>query len=213
MSETNAVTTELAAQYGAQVASDLERNLKEQDRVREEIEALQAQLAALQHDHTILVNVRNALGLPSAPPQPEPEEGTVVPAPRKKASAPASRSGRQRRTDKSAGKSAAPAGRQVGKRSTTASSAGPRAVPTLVDLVREYLSGLSEPRSAAEISTELEQRHPDREIKTKIVRLTLEGLVAKNQAQRTKQGRSVFYTTPDATEPAPKGVAEAEQPA
>src|SRR5689334_18456041 len=65
MSETNVVTTELTTQYGAQVASDLERNLKEQDRVREEIEALQEQLTALQHDQTILVNVQQALGLPS----------------------------------------------------------------------------------------------------------------------------------------------------
>ncbi|MGY3206306.1 hypothetical protein ACVW19_006903 [Streptomyces sp. TE5632] len=31
-------------------------------------------------------------------------------------------------------------------------------------------------------------------IKTKVVRVTLEGLVAKSQAQRTKQGASVFYT-------------------
>jgi len=207
MSETNAVTTELTTQYGAQVAGDLERNLKEQDRVREEIEALQEQLAALQHDHTILVNVRQALGLPSAPAQPEPEPATV-PAPRKRAPAPASRSGRQRRSDKSAGKSAAPAGKQARKRSTAASSAGPRAVPKLVDLVREHLNAQHEPRSAAEISTELEQQHPDREIKTKIVRLTLEGLVAKNQAQRTKQGTSVFYTAPDAAAPA----AAAEQP-
>ncbi|MET9911922.1 hypothetical protein ABZZ74_34825 [Streptomyces sp. NPDC006476] len=217
MSETNVVTTELTTQYGAQVASDLERNLKEQDRVREEIEALQEQLTALQHDQTILVNVQQALGLPSAPARPEPETATAVPAPRKRAPAPASRSGKQRRTDKSAdksaGKSAAPAEKQARKRSTAASSAGPRAVPKLVDLVREHLAGQSEPRSAAEISTELEQQHPDREIKTKIVRLTLEGLVAKNQAQRTKQGRSVFYTTPEATRPAPTDEAETEQPA
>jgi hypothetical protein len=213
MSESNAVTTELTTQYGAQVASDLERNLKEQDRVREEIEALQEQLAALQHDHTILVNVQQALGLPSAPALPEPETATAVPAPRKRAPASASRSGKQRRTDKSAGKSAAPAGKQARKRSTAAPSAGPRAVPKLVDLVRDHLAGQHEPRSAAEISAELEQQHPDREIKTKIVRLTLEGLVAKNQAQRTKQGRSVFYTTPEATQPDPKDEAETEQPA
>jgi hypothetical protein len=202
MSETNVVTTELTTQYGAQVASDLERNLKEQDRVREEIEALQDQLTALQHDQTILVNVQQALGLPSAPARPEPETATAVPAPRKRAPAPTSRSGKQRRTEKSAGKSAAPAEKQARKRSTAASSAGPRAVPKLVDLVREHLAGQSEPRSAA-----------DREIKTKIVRLTLEGLVAKNQAQRTKQGRSVFYTTPEATRPAPTDEAETEQPA
>ncbi|MET7476995.1 hypothetical protein ABZT17_21860 [Streptomyces sp. NPDC005648] len=214
MSETKAVTTELTAQYGAQVANDLERNLKEQDRIREEIEGLEAQLAALQHDHTILVNVQEALGLPSTPAQPAPEEAVAaVPAPREKAPAPAARPGRQRRAAKAAEKTAPSAKKQSRKQSTAASSAGARAVPKLVDLVRENLTGQSEPRSAAEISTELEQLHPDREIKTKIVRLTLEGLVAKNQAQRTKQGRSVFYTTPDAseaTQPDSKDEAETE---
>ncbi|MGW5251275.1 hypothetical protein ACWEQN_47860 [Streptomyces sp. NPDC004129] len=33
-----------------------------------------------------------------------------------------------------------------------------------------------------------------------MVRTTLEGLVAKNQAKRTKQGASVFYTAPDTAE-------------
>jgi hypothetical protein len=32
------------------------------------------------------------------------------------------------------------------------------------------------------------------------VRTTLEALVAKNHAQRAKQGTSVFYTAPDAAE-------------
>ncbi|GAA4967812.1 hypothetical protein GCM10023238_39640 [Streptomyces heliomycini] len=36
------------------------------------------------------------------------------------------------------------------------------------------------------------------------MRSTLEGLVARNQAQRTKQGSSVFYTTVDSAGPAPK---------
>ncbi|MGY3206302.1 hypothetical protein [Streptomyces sp. TE5632] len=58
-----------------------------------------------------------------------------------------------------------------------------------------------QPRSAAEISAALGQAHPERGIKTKVVRVTLEGLVAKSQAQRTKQGASVFYTAPAAPEP------------
>lgn len=44
------------------------------------------------------------------------------------------------------------------------------------------------------------------------MRTTLEGLVAKNQAQRTKQGRSVFYTTPDA-EPAAQDDQSSDQSA
>jgi hypothetical protein len=72
---------------------------------------------------------------------------------------------------------------------------GMAAKPTLVSLVREYLSENSEPRSAAEITTALAHAHPDRTIKITVVRTTTEGLVAKGQAQRTKQGGSVFYAT------------------
>ncbi|MFJ9011503.1 hypothetical protein [Streptomyces canus] len=197
MSETTAITTELTSQYSTQVAGDLERNLKEQDRIRGDIEALQAQLAALQQDHTVLVNIQQALGLPAAGTGPE---TAPVPAPRKTKTAAAPGGGREGR----AGKSAAGARKRTGKKSTAASQAAPSAAPKLVDLVREHLAGQHEPRSAAEITTAMEQQHPEREIKAKIVRLTLEGLVAKNQAQRTKQGRSVFYTTPEITEPAPQ---------
>jgi len=70
------------------------------------------------------------------------------------------------------------------------------------------LAGQSEPRSAAEITTALGQQYPERTVKTTVVRTTLEGLVARNQAQRTKQGASVFYTAPDATQPAPAAQTE-----
>ncbi|MFJ9753144.1 hypothetical protein [Streptomyces chartreusis] len=69
--------------------------------------------------------------------------------------------------------------------------------PTLVELVSRYLIEQGEPRSAAEVATMLSQAHPDRGIKTTVVRTTLENLVAKNRAQRVKQGSSVFYTAPD----------------
>jgi hypothetical protein len=42
-----------------------------------------------------------------------------------------------------------------------------------------------------------------------VVRVTLEALVAKSQAERTKQGRSVFYTAP-ASQPTAAPDAEAE---
>jgi predicted transcriptional regulator len=74
------------------------------------------------------------------------------------------------------------------------------AQPTLVELVRSHLTEQSEPHSAAEVATALDKAHPERGIKTTVVRTTLEGLVAKNQAQRTKQGSSVFYTAPSAAE-------------
>lgn len=279
--------TELASQYSVQVTDDLERNVKEQERVSAEITALQQQLAALQHDHTLLVNMQQALGItsPPSPSAPEPAaaaEAATVPAPRggaqsrpaagksarsrkaaaapKRAAAPkagakaVSKPSAKKATDKTTAKTvdktpaktpaktptktvdkapakapaqavdktpAKSADKAPGK--TAAKSAGKPAAkkaaprdagrPTLVELVREHLAGQREPRSAAEVTTALSEAHSGRTVKTTVVRTTLEGLVAKNQAQRTKQGTSVYYT---ATEPAaPEGAqaAAAEAPA
>ncbi|MCQ9178671.1 hypothetical protein KMT30_06425 [Streptomyces sp. IBSBF 2953] len=199
MSEITAQTTELTSQYSAQVTGDLERNLKEQQRLSGEIEALQEKLTALQHDHTILVSLQQALGIPAASAALEAEPVTSVPAPRKKAAA-ASGAPKQAKAKKTApaGK-ASPAKKRASKKTTAARSAAPTAAPTLVELVRAHLAGQGEPRSAAEITTALGQQHPERAVKATVVRTTLEGLVAKNQAQRTKQGTSVFYTAIDTT--------------
>ncbi len=88
-------------------------------------------------------------------------------------------------------------------------AAAPTAQPTLVELVRRHLADQQEPRSAAEVAEALEKAHPDRAIQTKVIRTTLENLVARNNAQRTKQGSSVFYTLPAGSEPA---TASAEEP-
>lgn len=92
-------------------------------------------------------------------------------------------------------------------KTTEAASA---AQPTLVDLVRRHLAEQNEPRSAAEVAASLGQTHPDRNVKTTVVRTTLEGLVAKAHAQRSKQGSSVFYTAADASEPAVPAQADKE---
>ncbi|ALV38264.1 hypothetical protein [Streptomyces sp. CdTB01] len=187
-------TTELTSQYSAQVASDLERNLKEQENLSGEIEALQARLASVQHDHTVLVNLQQALGVPAPAAAAVAESAASMPAARKKTTG----------TSGSAKKSAAPRKRS-GKKIAAEASATSSVSPTLVDLVREHLTGQSEPRSAAEITTALEQLHPERTVKTTVVRTTLEGLVAKSQAQRTKQGKSVYYTASDTAAPADSG--------
>lgn len=239
MSEsTTQSATQLASQYSVQVTDDLERNVKEQERVSAELTALQQQLAALQHDHALLVNVQQALGITA----PEPAAGAAtVPAPRESApttDAPASR-GRSRAkkaatapkraaskpaakqaTGPSATKgSAKPAtkstAKQTGKpatkqaaKATTKAATKPAAKkapaqaagqPTLVELVRTHLVEANEPRSAAEVTTALGKAHAERNVKTTVVRTTLEGLVAKNQAQRSKQGSSVYYTATDAS--------------
>jgi hypothetical protein len=189
MSETITETTELASQYSTQVTADLERNLKEQNRLSGEIEALQAQLAALRHDHTVLLKIQQALGIPATPAA---ESVAVVPAPRQKQAA-VSGPGKRAKAEKAA----APARKRTGKKTAAETPATSSTAPTLVDLVREHLAGQSEPRSAAEITTALGQQHPERTIKTTVVRTTLEGLVAKTQARRTKQGWSVFYIAPE----------------
>jgi hypothetical protein len=191
MPETTAPPTQLTSQYSTQVADDLERNLKEQERISGEIDALKAQLVALEQDHTVLVNIQQALGTSAAPAASK--ATTAVPTPRKKKAA-ASKADKQPR----AKKSATPAPKQTRKKNAPEASAVPPAQPTLVDLVREHLTGQSEPSSAAEITAALDKQHPERNVKTTVVRTTLENLVAKNQAQRTKQGASVFYTAPEA---------------
>ncbi|MFI1735292.1 hypothetical protein ACH40E_39975 [Streptomyces acidicola] len=198
MTETPVETTDLKAQYTAQVATDLERNAKEQARLRGEIDALKDQLLALQHDHTVLMNMQQALGTVSTPEPASVAEDVAAPSvPQQKTATEAETSKRTR------GKKATtpPRGSKATKKSTSKAEATTAAKPTLVELVRRHLTEQSEPRSAAEVATALSQAHPDRRIQTTVVRTTLEGLVAKSHAQRAKQGSSVYYTAPDAQEP------------
>ncbi|WP_328939578.1 hypothetical protein OG288_40755 [Streptomyces tauricus] len=210
MSDNQISTTELTSQYIAQVTSDLERNSKEQERIATDIAALQEQLLALQHDHTVLVNMHQALGGTS------PATGTAAAVP----SVPSQSSARTKQPkeakdvkDVKAAKPKKAAATGAAKkaeakkpepRKTAAKAAKTTAQPSLVDLIRGHLEAQKEPRSAAEITTALTAAHPERTIKTTVVRTTLENLVARSSAHRNKQGSSVFYT---ATTEAP---AEAE---
>jgi cell division septum initiation protein DivIVA len=194
MSENTTATSGLASQYAAQVTGDLERNIKEQERISAEIDALQEQLAALHKDHSVLVNMQQALGVTQPPTESAATSGApAVPAPRKKAAPDTDNKTRAKKATATPGRTKArkPAAQKV------PAPAGNPAQPTLVDLIRGHLTQQSEPRLAAEIATTLGQAHPERRIKTTVVRTTLENLVAKSQAQRSKQGNSVFYSTPD----------------
>ncbi|MFE6554244.1 hypothetical protein ACWEQ2_42390 [Streptomyces sp. NPDC004096] len=67
------------------MTSDIEHNVREQERISADIAALQERLTTLQHDHSVLVNVRQALGIASTPVQPvAAPDNTTVPAPREK---------------------------------------------------------------------------------------------------------------------------------
>ncbi|GHE76346.1 hypothetical protein GCM10018785_50730 [Streptomyces longispororuber] len=137
-----------------------------------------------------------------------------VPAPR--GSRPATRPTKARgssagtRTKRTGRKKAAPP-KSKEKSKDKAKDKAP-AGPTLIELVRAHLGEQKEPRSAAEVTAALTQDHPERPVKTTVVRTTLENLVAKGQAQRSKQKNSVFYSAPEAGEqqPAPAQEAAAE---
>lgn len=114
-------------------------------------------------------------------------------------------------TAKSAGRTKTAGATKTAASTKTAAGAAKSGEPTLVELIRRHLAAQKEPRSAAEISTALGQAHPHRDIAAKVVRVTLEGLVAKSQAERSKQGRSVFYTAPAAqSAAAPEAGAQTE---
>ncbi|RPF30544.1 hypothetical protein [Streptomyces sp. TLI_185] len=207
MSENTTASTELTSQYAAQVTSDLERNLKEQERVSGEIAALQEQLATLQHDHTVLMNMQQALGITLRPDSSAaaPEKATV-PVPRKKS---ATTPGSTARATKNPTSSSRTRARKATTKAPAAATTTTQ--PSLVELIRQHLAGQSEPRSTAEVAAALDRAHPDRGIKNTVVRTTLENLVAKGQAQRTKQGSSVYYIAPDTSQPTPPSPTESQQ--
>ncbi|MFE2535643.1 hypothetical protein [Streptomyces sp. NPDC059371] len=209
-------STELTSQYTAQVVADLERNAKEQERIGAEMEALQEQLNALRHDHSVLTNLQQALGVTAAPVGTGPEPTAAASVPRQKAPGkPAegkSAEGRRTRVRKAADGKKADTGKATATRASAAKKPAANDTstqPTLIELIRRYLTDQREPRSAAEVSTALVQTHPERRIQTNVVRTTLENLVAKSHAHRAKQGTSVFYTAVEADEPsAPSTAAE-----
>ncbi|MBB5939203.1 hypothetical protein [Streptomyces zagrosensis] len=94
-----------------------------------------------------------------------------------------------------------PPEKTAAKKPAAKASPAAASAPTLVELIRTHLVEQDEPRSTAKTSSALGQAHPERNIKTTVVRTTLEGLVAKNHAHRAKQGSSVFYTAASAPEP------------
>jgi hypothetical protein len=179
----------LKSQYLTQVETDLEGNTKERERLTADLAALQEQLVILEQDHQLLVGVQQTLvGSPSSTTQGSVPAATPVDVP--PAVVP------QARKAKAAARTPKPATRKKAavKAATPAKSESTGSL-TLRELAVTDLAAHSEPRSAIEIATALTQAHPDRKIQTTVVRNTLESLVAKGHAVRSKQGRSVFYST------------------
>ncbi|WP_275557929.1 BlaI/MecI/CopY family transcriptional regulator [Streptomyces sp. 5-6(2022)] len=192
--DTPADSASLKSQYAAQVAADLERNSAEQERLRSDIAALQEQLAVLEDNRALLLSMRQTLGGDAAGDATENGEaggsGDGSSAKREVATLSATRKARK--------KANAAGGKRKGAESVGSRPRRQRVreagVPTLRELVRDALAQHGEPRSAAEVTAALSQTFPEREIKPTVVRSTLESLVAKGQAHRTKQQKSVFYS-------------------
>ncbi|MEV6699369.1 hypothetical protein AB0M68_19745 [Streptomyces sp. NPDC051453] len=209
MTDNPVTITSVTSQYATQVTQDLELNTKEQERIGAELSALQAQLRILQDDQNVLHRIQKTLGSRpvTAPSTPEPA-----------ASLPQQASGKKTTTLRAPSKTAAKA--PSAKKTTPQAKrekiqhAEPKAAtasaqPTLIALIRTHLDQQKEPRSAAEVTSALAKAHPQRTIKSTVVRTTLENLVAKSQAHRSKQGASVLYTSvavQAATEKAPAPV-------
>ncbi|MFE5023899.1 hypothetical protein ACFRAO_11430 [Streptomyces sp. NPDC056656] len=181
----------LKSQYSAQVEADIERNAKEQERVAAELAALQEQLQTLDHDRTLLVGMREALSgqgtaaaeeAPASPTTAPPVELPKARRPKGEGAAP------KQRAKKAAGK------KDTAKKAPTVAQPRTPGTPTLREIVLNLITTSTEPRSAAEVTKTLAETHPERKAGGTVVRNTLESLVARGQAERTKQNKSVFYT-------------------
>ncbi|MGW6403644.1 hypothetical protein [Streptomyces sp. NPDC055134] len=203
MTDNPVTVTSVTSQYATQVAQDLDLNTKEQERIGAELSALQAQLRILQDDQSVLHSIQKTLGSRPAAAPTTPEPSTSLPQ---------QASGKHTTTRRAPSKTAAKAPSakkttaQAKKDKTQAAepkTATASAQPTLIALIRTHLDQQKEPRSAAEVTSALAEAHPHRNIKPTVVRTTLENLVAKSQAHRSKQGPSVYYTSA-AVQPATK---------
>ncbi|MEV8525157.1 MULTISPECIES: hypothetical protein [unclassified Streptomyces] len=206
-------STTLQSQYAAQIQSDLDSNVTDREQIAAQITTLQEQLSVLENNHALLTTMQQALG----------DTDTAAPTPGKTAKA--TKGAKEAKGAKAAKKTAEASAQRVPQARTAPKSAArtpkkqaqpaarTRATggPTLRELVAAHLAKSDEPRSAAEITEGLTAAHPDRNIANTVVRNTLENLVAKGQAQRTRQNRSVFYTSPDgASANASAGAADTE---
>ncbi|WP_189111832.1 hypothetical protein [Streptomyces camponoticapitis] len=171
----------LKSRYQQNVSTDLEQNTAEQERIRREIVSLQEKLSGLEHDHELLVGMKAALG-----------EATTVPRPR--------RAGKNAITKKAADRTPvvkASSAKKTARRKAAAGTKTPDTVektPSLGDLIHQHLSKQSGPLTAGEIASAMSAEHPQRNISDTYVRAATERLVARSQAERSKQGSTVHYT-------------------
>lgn len=202
-SATNATRVEDG--YAQQISGDLAANHAAQEQARAELLRLQEELAQLEDSEKVLLKMQDALGVPVKPASaPAAKRGV------KRVAVPSARS-----APRGAGKAAEPKGAAAAKAPRTRKAAGGGAVrkeavkkdavkkdavkkdaggPSWLDLVTAAVAGESEPKSVGEVADAVGAAHPGRKVQPTIIRNTLEQGVARGLLERSKQGRSVYYT-------------------
>lgn len=199
-SATNATRVEDG--YAQQISGDLAANHAAQEQARAELLRLQAELGQLEDSEKVLLKMQDALGV-SAKPAAAPAAKRAA----KRAAVPSARS-----SSRGAAKAAKPAeprtaaaAKPARVRKAAAKDAGVDAVakdaakkeaggPSWLDLVTAAVAGQSEPKSVGEVTDAVGAAHPGRNVQPTIIRNTLEQGVARGLLERSKQGRSVYYT-------------------
>ncbi|MEU9240401.1 BlaI/MecI/CopY family transcriptional regulator [Streptomyces sp. NPDC048385] len=192
--------TELASEYSARIAQDLELNAEKQDRLATEIAALEEQLRAVRENRVVLERLQQAL----TPQATAPASGSAM-------ASSSGTDGPAEATDAVAAAVPHQRTESAAKRRASAKPSPAQTKPSLVEAVHTYLAQQREPVSVTDVAEAIRAAQPGRAIKTTVIRTTLENLVAKNRARRTKQGRAVSYTLKASREPqAPEADADAE---
>lgn len=178
MSEVAASLT-VTAGYAQKVTEDLAVTKSEQDRVRAELARLQDELRQLEESEQVLVKMQAVLTDAGAP----------------KASVPAARRGRSATGQQKVSRKAQ-LSKKADSKASAANSAPAKGVgeETWGALAGSYLAGQDEPKSAAEVTAALAEASPQRKVQAPVVRNALEQGVARGVLERSKQGRSVYYS-------------------
>ncbi|MET8173289.1 hypothetical protein [Streptomyces clavifer] len=191
MSE-NTSTSTISADYAQRITDDLAANRSEQDRARAELTRLQDALVQLETGEQILVKMQEVLGGGSTKPAVRKSKD------RKVAAVPAARSPKSRTASPKEGRKQKAQADQGAPADGGAATKG-AGDPTWRELVTGYLTTQREPKSAAEVTSALTESHPQRKTQVAVVRNTLEQGVAHGLLERSKQGRSVYYSPVSAT--------------
>ncbi|MFJ7969010.1 hypothetical protein [Streptomyces sp. NPDC096324] len=196
--------------YAQQLATDLEANRAQQALLAERLQHLRA-------DEAFLVGLQSSVPArqdtpdvtdTAAPVPPAAQDATAVPSPRIAAASASDQSAKKAVPRRAAKKTAVKkTAEKVPKKTAEKAPQPTSGQPPLGALLQQILADQSEPRTAAELVIALEQEHPERVRDVNTVRNTVERLVAKSFAERSKQGSTVYYTS---TQNAGRGAAETD---